>query len=84
MSFSLEILRAAQKQLARIDRQEQQRLVAAIRNLASEPRPTGGSKLTGRDAWRIRVGDYRVIYEIDDGKLTILVVTIAHRRESYR
>jgi mRNA interferase RelE/StbE len=48
------------------------------------PRPPGVKKLAGREAWRIRVADYRVIYEIADADLTILVVEIGHRREIYR
>jgi mRNA interferase RelE/StbE len=49
-----------------------------------DPRPSGTKKLTGRDAWRIHVGDYRVIYEIHAGRLLILVVDLGHRRDIYR
>ena len=84
MSYTVEILRSAQKQLAAIDRQDQPRVISAIRTLANEPRPPGCKKLTGRPAWRIRVGVYRVIYEIHDNRLLVLVVAIGHRREVYR
>lgn len=84
MSYALEILRVAQKQLAQIERQEQLRIIAAIRALANDPHPAGSKKLAGRDAWRIRVGTYRVIYEIHDGQLLILIVTIGHRKDVYR
>ena len=84
MSYRLEILRTAQKQLAQIVQSDQDRIVAAIKDLADVPRPAGCKKLSGRSAWRIRVGRYRVIYEIHDDKLLILVVTIGHRREIYR
>ena len=84
MSYTVEILRSAQKQLAAIDRQDQPRIISAIRTLANEPRPPGCKKLTGRPAWRIRVGVYRVIYEIHDNRLLVLVVAIGHRREVYR
>lgn len=84
MSYALEILRSAKKQLAHVDRQEQPRVFEAIRDLANEPHPTGSKKLAGRDAWRIRVGTYRVIYEIHDERLLILVVTIGHRKDVYR
>ena len=59
------IERRAQGQLARIAERDLERIITAIGGLAKEPRPTGVKKLSGRDAWRIRVGDYRVIYEID-------------------
>ena len=84
MSYSIEILRVAQKQLARIDRTQQQRIIAAIRSLADDPRPSGCKKLSGRPAWRIRIGSYRVIYEIQDDRLLVLVVTIGDRKDVYR
>ena len=81
MTFTVEILRFAQRKLAKIDRH---RIITAIRRLASDPRPTGSKKLSGRSAWRIRVGVYRVIYEIADDRLLVLVVAIGHRKEVYR
>ena len=84
MTYSLFIERRAQRALARIARPEQERIITAIRRLMNDPRPSGAKKLTGRDAWRIRVGDYRVIYEIHAGRLLILVVDLGHRREIYR
>ncbi len=84
MTYSLFIERRAQRALARIARPEQERIITAIRRLMDDPRPSEAKKLTGRDAWRIRVGDYRVIYEIHAGRLLILVVDLGHRREIYR
>jgi mRNA interferase RelE/StbE len=84
VNYAVEILRSAGKQLAAIDRQDQPRIFAAIRALAGNPRPPGCKKLTGRSAWRIRVGVYRVIYEIHDNRLLVLVVIVGHRREVYR
>jgi mRNA interferase RelE/StbE len=56
-----------------------------VEKLALDPRPTGCCKLTGSaERYRIRVGDYRIIYRIDDGKVVVLVLVIAHRREAYR
>jgi mRNA interferase RelE/StbE len=55
-----------------------------IELLADEPRPPAAQPLRGRPAWRVRVGDYRVIYEIHDDQLLVDVVTLAHRREVYR
>ncbi len=53
-------------------------------NLAEDPRPSGVKKLSGRDAWRIRVGKYRVIYEVHDDKLIILVISIGQRKDICR
>jgi len=61
-----------------------ERVRDAIRVLAEAPRPTGCLKLTGRDGWRIRVGNYRVVYEIDDGGRMVTVLHIGHRRDIYR
>ena len=84
MTYSVDILRSAQKQLGRIDRQDQSRIISAIQGLADNPRPQGCQKLSGRPAWRIRIGSYRVIYEIHDNQLLILIVALGHRREVYR
>ena len=84
MTYAVEILRAAQKQLAKIDRQVQSRIIASIRRLATDPRPSGCKKLSGRPAWRVRIGAYRVIYEIHEDKLVVLVVTIGNRGDVYR
>jgi len=82
--YSVDILRSAQKQLKKVNRQEQSRIISAIESLADNPRPEGCRKLSGRPAWRIRIGAYRVIYEVNDTELCILVVTIGHRRDVYR
>ena len=84
MTYAVDILRSAQKQLGSINRQDQPRIISAIQALSDIPRPQGCQKLSGRPAWRIRVGSYRIIYEIHDDKLLVLVVTIGHRREVYR
>ncbi len=84
MSYSVEILRSAQKHLSKITKQDQDRIISAIESLAHAPRPDGCKKLSGRPAWRIRIGSYRVIYEIQDDKLIVMVVHIGHRREVYR
>ena len=84
MTYAVEVLRSAQKQLERIAADHQDRLLAALESLAETPRPDGCSKLAGRDAWRIRVGDYRVVYEIQDDSRLVTVVVIAHRKDAYR
>ena len=84
MTYTIEILRSAQKQLSKIERMEQLRIIEAIRKLAENPRPPGCRKLSGRPAWRIRMGSYRVIYEVQDDSLLVLIIDIGHRREIYR
>ena len=84
MTYSIEILRSAQKQLSKINRQDQDHIISAIESLTHNPRPDGCIKLSGRPAWRIRIGSFRVIYEIQGEKLIVLVIKIGHRREVYK
>lgn len=84
MNYTVEILRKAQKQLAQIEQMDRERIVEAVERLADNPRPPGCKRLSGRPAWRIRIGSYRVIYEIQDDRLLVMVVTIGNRREVYR
>ena len=77
--------RAAEKDLGRLSARLHDRVIAAIQALSKNPRPSGCRKLTGMDdAWRIRVGDYRIIYEIEDALLEVRVNRVRHRREVYR
>lgn len=76
---------AVDKQLSRMPRSIQRRLTEAIEGLESNPRPHGVKKLEGHDdLWRVRVGDYRIIYTIEDDRLLVLVVKIGHRGDVYR
>ncbi len=76
---------SADRQLAKLPRDVQRRIVAAVDGLADDPRPQGVVKISGDDnLWRIRVGDYRVVYEIHDDRLVVLVLRVAHRRDVYR
>ncbi len=84
MSYALVIERAAQKSLAKISPPYRDRVIRAIEELATDPRPQGVKKLRHREAWRLRVGGYRVIYEIHDDDVMVLVIRIRHRREAYR
>jgi mRNA interferase RelE/StbE len=77
--------RAAEKDLNRLSSEIHDRVVTAIRGLASDPRPPGCRKLAGsKHDWRIRVGDYRVVYEIADEIRIVRVNRVRHRREVYR
>lgn len=82
-SYTIELRPAAVKALRRIDKQDQRRIQGAIALLATEPRPPGCKPLVGRDAWRVRVGDYRILYTITDRALLVVVVTLGHRRDIY-
>jgi mRNA interferase RelE/StbE len=82
--YQLQILRRAQKELERLERQDYEPVRDAILALADDPRPNGCKKLSGRDGWRIRVGRYRVIYEIEDVVRVVTILDVGHRREIYR
>jgi mRNA interferase RelE/StbE len=82
--YTLVIKRRAQKELAQLPAGIYERVRDVIRTLARAPRPQGCLKLANRPAWRIRIGDYRVIYEIDDRQQVVTVVDIGHRRDVYR
>jgi mRNA interferase RelE/StbE len=83
MSYQIFILRRAQKELSRLPRKEFENMRDAILSLASDPRPQNCKKLTGRDGWRIRSGNYRAIYEIDDTMRTVTVLHVGNRKDIY-
>lgn len=84
MTHRIEIAPRALRQLRKLDAPARRRIQAAIELLSVEPRPNAATKLVGGDgAWRVRTGDYRVVYEIHDEVLLVLVVAIGHRREIY-
>jgi mRNA interferase RelE/StbE len=76
-------LRRAQKELADLPKADYERVRDALAALEENPRPTGCKKLAGREGWRIRAGDYRAIYEIDDAQKNVTVLHIGHRRDIY-
>jgi mRNA interferase RelE/StbE len=84
LKYELFIEKRAKKDLATLPQAHRDRIISAIRDLSEDARPMGSRKLIGRDAWRIRVGDYRIIYEVHDKSLVIIVVSIGHRRDIYR
>lgn len=84
MSYALVIERAALKSLTKISPPHRDRVIRAIEELANDPRPPGVKKLRQREAWRLRVGAYRVIYEIHENEVMVLVIRVRHRREAYR
>jgi len=84
VSYEVYLLRRAQKSLSKIGVHDYERLQEAILDLGEEPKPRGCRKLSGREGWRIRVGDYRVIYEIDEAEREVTVLDVGHRRDIYR
>ena len=85
MTYRVQVAPAAVRQLRKLDGSALRRVQAAIELLAEEPRPSGAKKLVGGDGeWRVRTGDYRIVYEISDGILLVLVVAVGHRREVYQ
>ncbi len=85
--YAVNFRRSAEKDLQRLDDAVQNRVLQAVEGLAGNPRPFGFRKLQGRrrdDAFRIRVGDYRVVYTVDDGAKVVTVERVRHRREVYR
>jgi mRNA interferase RelE/StbE len=83
--FSVRYTRSAEKDLQRLPASVVERVQAAILDLAADPRPRGSKKLKGYDdTWRIRVGDYRVLYEIHEELVVVLIVQVSHRKDAYR
>jgi mRNA interferase RelE/StbE len=83
-SYRVALTGSAEKELYGLPSKVVARIVPRLQNLAAIPRPPGCKKLKGGDnEWRIRVGDYRIVYEIDDRAKTVDVTRIAHRREVY-
>jgi mRNA interferase RelE/StbE len=85
MTYQIELSPEAKKNLRRIrDRRVHDRLIAAIAGLSADPRPPGCLELVGEvNQWRVRVGDWRVVYVVEDGRLVVLVVRVAPRGGAY-
>ncbi len=85
MTYRIEFVKQAAKQLKSLSTEEQQRIKIKIDALANLPRPDGVVKLAGEDnLYRIRVGNYRIIYSIQDNQLLVIVLKIGHRRDVYQ
>jgi len=84
MRFEVILPKSVEKQLDRLPNNVTGRILRRLSGLETNPRPADVKKLKGREVWRIRIGDYRMIYEINDSASQIIVVTIGHRREIYR
>ncbi|MDJ0761547.1 MAG: type II toxin-antitoxin system RelE/ParE family toxin [Myxococcota bacterium] len=83
-SYEINIKRSAEKEIKSLSTKIRQRVIHAILNLAENPRPRGCEKLSQREAYRIRVGRYRIVYSVFDRILVVEIVRVAHRKEVYR
>lgn len=85
MAYRLSIRRSAEKEISSLPPKSRARIAQEIRALSDEPRPHGCKKLSSADrAWRIRVGDYRVVYEVNDAEKYVEVRVVSHRKDVYR
>ncbi|MBI3610923.1 MAG: type II toxin-antitoxin system RelE/ParE family toxin [Nitrospirae bacterium] len=84
MAYAVLLKRPAEKELERFPAKTHNAILERLLSLKDNPRPTDAKKLHGREGYRIRIGDYRVLYVIDDARKTVEVASIAHRKEVYR
>lgn len=83
INYRITIKRSAAKEIEKIALKDRKRIIIKIRSLSSDPRPPGRKKLSGQEKYRIRQGDYRILYQIEDEELVIVVVKVGHRRDVY-
>ena len=83
-SYRLLIKPSVGKEIEALPKQDRRRIVAKITSLSRDPRPPGSEKLSGHDRYRLRQGNYRILYEIQDLDLIVVVVKVGHRRDVYR
>ncbi len=84
-SYSLTFARSVRKELQGLERQHALRILSAIERLADDPRPSRCRKIRGsKELWRIRIGDYRVVYSVDDTPRVVDIVAVRHRSDAYR
>lgn len=72
------------KDFRKIPKKDLQKILSKIKKLGTDPRPAGGEKLTGQDLYRVRQGNYRILYSIQDKQLTVWVIKVGHRKDIYR
>ncbi len=83
-SYRIVIKKSATKEIERIEKKNRIRIIEKIRSLANDPRPEGCKKLSGQEKYRIRQGNYRILYQVIGDALIITVVKVGHRRDVYR
>ena len=82
--FEIRFKRSVVKELLQLPKADNRRIMARIESLAANPFPNGSEKLAGRDAYRIRQGNYRIIYSVDDRRVIVEIVRVGHRSDVYR
>ena len=82
-SYKILFKRSVVRDLHRIQKKDVQRIIRRIEGLADDPRPVGAEKLSGEDKYRLRQGNYRILYAIDDDVITVTIVKVGHRHSSY-
>ena len=84
VAYTIIVIRPAQKEIRTLDQTVRSRILQALHSLADNPRPSGCRKLVGaQNRWRLRIGDYRVIYEIDDTDRGVNIIAVRHRGKAY-
>jgi mRNA interferase RelE/StbE len=84
VAYRIELKTSVNKDFRPIPSQDIERIISKIDSLATDPRPAGASKLVGTQAWRVRTGNYRIIYQIDEQTQSITIIKIGHRNAVYR
>lgn len=84
MTYEVRFVRTAQKELKKLDSKEQVRMLKAIQKLSLHPKKGDVRPMVGSTAWRLRVGNYRVIYDINDQVVLVLILKVGHRKDVYR
>jgi len=82
--YKIRIKKSAEKELSKIPEKELLKILDKIKSLSNDPYPTGSIKLTNQEKYRVRVGNYRILYQIEDNILTVFVVKVGHRKDIYR
>ena len=82
--YEVSVKKSAIKELENVPKKELQKLVEKIQALSKEPRPQGSQRLSQKEQYRIRQGDYRAVYSIDDDNLNVYIIKVGHRKEIYR
>jgi len=82
--YSIQIRRSAEKEIEKLQKRDRQKVIEKISSLREDPRPSGVKKLSGEEKYRLRQGNYRILYEVHDAIVTVVVVKVADRKDAYR
>ena len=82
--YKIRVKKSAEKELGKIPKKELLKIIDKIKSLSDDPHPAGSIRLTNQEKYRVRVGNYRILYKVEDNILTVFVVKIGHRKDVYR